>query len=86
MKLMVPPPALSKVKVLPLRTVRLGAATLDWNSRVAPLPIRKFAAEVPVKSLTLVNRRVPPLIVVLPEFDPQDEWVDDDVRATNAGD
>ena len=29
--------------------------------------------------------RMKVLIVVVSEFDPQDEWVDDDVRATNAG-
>ena len=30
--------------------------------------------------------RMKVLIVVVPEFDPQDEWVDDGVPASNAGD
>jgi len=47
---------------------------------------RGMAIVIPpgVKHRALGRMKV--LIVVLPEFDPQDEWVDDDVRATNAGD
>ena len=47
---------------------------------------RGMAIVIPpgVKHRALGRMKV--LIIVLPEFDPQDEWVDDDVRATNAGD
>ena len=68
MKLIVPPPLTPKVNVLLLSTVRLKPPTSDLNSKVEPLLILKTMVLTAPKSATLVNRRVPPLIVVVPPY------------------
>ena len=68
LKLIVPPPLAPKVKVLLLSTVRLEPPTEDWNSKVEPLLMLKTMVLTAPRSATLVKRRVPPLIVVVPPY------------------
>ena len=68
LKRIVPPPLAPKVKVLLLSTVRLFPPTEDWNSKVEPLLMLKTMVLTAATSATLVKRRVPPLIVVVPPY------------------
>ena len=68
LKLIVPPPLTPKVNVLLLSTVRFKPPTSDLNSKVEPLLMLKTMVLTVCRSATLVNRRVPPLIVVVPPY------------------